>query len=154
MKFCLYLLQIIPFVNIMKRKCPQKFTEEMWVSWQWVQWKPYFIISHLNEFASVLSLFFSEWDIIQHTGYEHNAHPSLYQHSSLGRFMATEMTTFMNISLQILSLQHIRIKAVGNAQLPPTIIITDSDLVLSSMCTLNTLAPELNTCTDLHETGI
>jgi len=66
--------------------------------------------------------------------------------------MATETMTFMNISLQIPSLQHILIKAVGNAQLPQ-IILMDTDL-LSAMCALNTLAPELNTCTDLHETDI
>jgi len=68
--------------------------------------------------------------------------------------MATEMTTFMNISLQIPSLQHILITAVCHAQLPQTIIIVNTDLVLSSTYTLNTLAPDLNTCTDLHKTYI
>jgi hypothetical protein len=67
--------------------------------------------------------------------------------------MATETMTFMNISLQIPSLQHILIKAVGNAQSPQTIIVMDIDF-LSSLCALNNLAPELNTCTDLHEIDI
>jgi len=33
---------INPSDDIMMKKCPEKFTEEIWVSWQWAQWKPYF----------------------------------------------------------------------------------------------------------------
>jgi hypothetical protein len=38
------------------------------------------LLSHLNEFAPVPSLFFSDWDIIHHTGSEHNVLHSLWVH--------------------------------------------------------------------------